>query len=223
MHIDRGASLGGVPALAVRDFLRRYAGPGFMWDERRLAHALKLTSDAQRARGVLDELIRLGYVVPKDGGGERLWAVAPAAARFMCARGGARLPREAADNLLMKLVTRCALANGTRPFAHWIVRLSVFGSYLTDAPLLGDLDVVLETEPKDAIVEKQMARESARWCAARDAGRRVSEDNLYGWSEDEIRRFLRDRSRHLQIVSPEDIGRLGIEARPVFERASSPS
>jgi hypothetical protein len=218
--MDIGASFAGVSSLAVRDFLRRHRDPSTVWHQDCLARRLELSSEPERVRRVLDELVRHGYVAPSDPGGPngQLWSVAESGLRFANARGGPKLRRAAADALMAKLVARCAAANGEPRFAHWVARLSVFGSYLTDVPLLGDLDIVVDLEPKEDDVDKQMALGRARWRAARTEGRRVSEDALYSWSSDEVLRFVRQRNGYVKISPREDLVRLSIEARVVFER-----
>ncbi len=218
--MDIGASFAGVPSLVVRNFLRRHRDPSTFWHQDRLAQRLELSSEPERARGVLEELVRLGYVVPSNCGSSDgpLWSVAAAGLRFANARGGPRLRRAAADALLAKLVARCAVANSEPQFAHWVARLSIFGSYLSDVPLLGDLDVVVDLEPKEDDVDNQMALERARWNAARNEGRRVSEDALYSWSSDEVLRFVRERNGYVKMSPRVDLVRLSIDARVVFAR-----
>jgi hypothetical protein len=46
----------------------------------------------------------------------------------------------------------------------------------------------------------------------------VSEDALYSWSSDEVLRFVRQRNGYVKISPREDLVRLSIEARVVFER-----
>ena len=208
--------IAGHPALAVRDFLRRHANG--VWHTDRLAAVLKVPPI--RARAIVRELARLGYV----GRDERRrtsdpwWCVRDPGLRFASARAGPPLSRERADRLLVEMVARCEAANAQESFAYWVVRLSVFGSYLSDKPTLGDLDVVLDLEPKERNADAQMERLVARWTLARGEGRRVTEDDVYLWADTEVRRFVRGRSGCVQLCPRRDVEKLDIKTRVVFER-----
>jgi hypothetical protein len=215
VHIDPAAKIAGHPALAVRDFLRRHANT--VWYADRLAVVLKVPPTT--ARAIVKELARLGYVGRERTRGTRdpLWCVRDPGLRFASARGGPRLRRERADRLLAEMIARCEAANAQESFAYWVARLSVFGSYLSHKPTLGDLDVVLDLEPKERNMEAQMRRDVARWRLARAQGRCVTEDDLYLWADTEVRRFVRGRASYVQLCPRRDIEKLGIETRVVFE------
>ena len=116
------------------------------------------------------------------------------------------------------MIARCEAANSQESFAYWVARLSVFGSYLSHKPTLGDLDVVLDLEPKEPNTEAQMRRDVARWRLARAEGRRVTEADLYLWADTEVRRFVRGRTGYVELCPRRDVDKLGIEVRVVFER-----
>lgn len=140
---------------------------------------LKLREAVLRARAggrsyeqIAELLVVRGFVVRSEESRELRYHVGAPGLRFAAARGGPKLRRTTADAIIAKLIARCRAANVERKFAHWVARLSVFGSYLGDAAVLGDLDVVVDLEPKLRDRDEQMALARARWHAARAAGRR---------------------------------------------------
>lgn len=59
-------------------------------------------------------------------------------------KGRPQVRRERADALIVKLIEAADAINADPRMMHDVVRLSVFGSYLGDKPVLGDLDVAFE-------------------------------------------------------------------------------
>jgi hypothetical protein len=59
-----------------------------------------------------------------------------------------KISRERADGYLKGLVYRAQLINATTEFVDGISRLAVFGSYMTDKAILGDLDIAVELGPR---------------------------------------------------------------------------
>lgn len=66
------------------------------------------------------------------------------------------MKRERADRVIAAMLEAAAAINADPRMMHWVTRLSVFGSYLTDKPVLGDLDVAFELK--------------GRWRGKEDAG-----------------------------------------------------
>ncbi|MGH7294303.1 MAG: hypothetical protein ACRELB_05195 [Polyangiaceae bacterium] len=215
VHLDPSAKIAGHPALPVRDFLRRHTN--CRWHVDRLALLLKVSPT--RARAIVKELARLKYIGPDENRRptDRYWHIRDQGLRFASARAGPLLRRESADRLLAEMVDRCQAANAREQFAYWVARLAVFGSYLSDKPALGDLDVVLDLEPKER-GDAQAQRVIARWTSARAGGRRLREDDMYLWADTEVRRFVRGRTGYVQLCPRRDVQRLRIRTRVVFER-----
>jgi predicted nucleotidyltransferase len=104
--------------------------------------------DQAKADQLLFELIDGGYL-----DGSRL-APLPKGMALAHERGLPRLARSEAEEIVRDLVA-AAIAANARPGARVLVEsLDVFGSYLSDKPTLGDVDVlVVMATPKDILPE----------------------------------------------------------------------
>jgi predicted nucleotidyltransferase len=84
-------------------------------------------------------------------------------------------------------------------------RVVLFGSMLTDVPMVSDVDLAVELAPKQADGEKQRALERAQILEELEFGRTFSsflQKLLY--PRQRVLSFLKARSRVLQIVDPSD-------------------
>ncbi|HEU4556614.1 MAG TPA: hypothetical protein VFS20_02150 [Longimicrobium sp.] len=76
----------------------------------------------------------------------------------------------------------------------------MFGSYLSEVELLGDLDLAVHLEAKEADRDKHVALEDARIAEALEAARTFpSYEAQIHWPEIEVRRFLRGRSSAISL------------------------
>lgn len=111
------------------------------------------------------------------------------------------LHRAVVRQRLHELIERMRRVNEDPAFLVGIDEAVVFGSYLTDAERLGDLDISYKTFRK---VEdpRQFTDLSSR--AARESGRSFSNivEKLY-WPNEQVRLFLKNRSRVYGLVERE--------------------
>jgi hypothetical protein len=66
--------------------------------------------------------------------------------RFGIAKATTPITRAKANELLLDLIERAKSINENPEFVFYVERIEVFGSYLTDKELLGDLDVGVKIE-----------------------------------------------------------------------------
>jgi predicted nucleotidyltransferase len=110
-----------------------------------------------------------------------------------------RLTRERADVLLKELVERAKKINEEEvDFVLGISRLAVFGSYMTDKQVLGDLDIAVELGRRDSDPTKYAQRVLERGRAAKgnfasSLGGRIL------WVQEEVHRALKARVRAISI------------------------
>ncbi len=131
--------------------------------------------------------------------------------------------RRTAERALAALLERVDTVNGPdAPFAYRVERVVVFGSYLTDAQRLGDVDVALVLRVKfdDGGSSKSAAQQEAeaqRIEAALAAGRRFPHFVArLAWPENEVQLFLRAGSRVLSFHDRDDPILEQVETRQVF-------
>ncbi len=199
--------LGGYPTLAIRGLLRQ--SPEWL--------TLELASNAlaidESAAGTLFRALESeGYIVPLPQE-QGYWRTTVKGNALTMASAGRPLRRAAADKLLREFLARVEQA---RDEPHWcfkVTRAVVFGSYLSDVPTLGDVDVAVEFRRAHSEQTVQHVLEERCRNEAEQAGRRFSTfaDRLF-WPDRQIRMFLKARSR-LSLHDLKDDARI-VEAGP---------
>lgn len=142
MRIDPNDRIAGLPVLAVQQLLRRRQSFG----PADVAQALDI--DGQAAERVMQALIGRNYIQPVESPGGLLWQLSVLGARFAWATTLPPITRAEADALLAESLARARAVRDDDRFLWSVRQLIVFGSYLSDADQLGDLDLVLKTRPK---------------------------------------------------------------------------
>jgi predicted nucleotidyltransferase len=133
-----------------------------------------------------------------------------------------RIDRAKAERMLAALLERVREVNARTELLYRVKRVHVFGSFITDAPDLGDIDLALELERKQAEIEHAGGKWIAALLARAEAsGKRFSTySGMVGYAELEVRRLLKARSPYLEFHSFDGIERLQIESRCIFPDAS---
>ena len=103
------------------------------------------------------------------------------------------IKRETADAYLRALPARIEEIN-TRGYAYRVVQVEVFGSYLSDKPLLGDLDLLVTLQMCGSGIDEQEKLRQQRRRMAKAAGRtfRSGLDEVF-WPQCEVWRALRGK------------------------------
>ncbi|ACG72773.1 DNA polymerase beta domain protein region [Anaeromyxobacter sp. K] len=200
MNVDPKTTIAGVPILRVRDALRRL-GPGrYMTDRAEfLAHRLKVPREQAEQVG---EALALQGLIERHERHDDWWRLTPGGGRLCNATGLRRIPRAKAEVLVAALLDRAGEVNRAPRFLVAVRRIRVFGSYTTGAPDLADIDLVVELERKEPDQQRFEALRNER---ARADGR-VFRDFLdeLGWPEEDVKKFLRNRSPYLSLHGAHD-------------------
>ena len=199
MRIDPKATLAGVPLISIRDFLRRHSLR--LWTVADAARDLHLSEN--HASAVIDALVRDGYV-EKDADARSIqhWKSTSLGAKLAAAHATRPISRRTADQKLAELITRARHVNQTDSFAFRVRRITVIGSYLSNAPTVSDIDIIVSLMPRLSDRTSQELLEQERRRQAVESGRRFGNfTQQLGWPEDEVKLFLKSRSRTLQFVS----------------------
>jgi predicted nucleotidyltransferase len=191
VRLDANDTVAGVPVLKMRALLRRWgdlsAGAGFIADV--------LGVPKTKALAILKDMVAEGLVVEADAHPADVeWFVCTTKGNaFAQATTAKPLHRANVEKKLAELVNRMVHVNASSDFLVGIEDAHVYGSYLTDADRLGDLDVSIrflrkETDPKRFVA---LANE-----AARESGRRFNTYlDMLCWPETKALLFLKQRSR----------------------------
>ena len=150
---------------------------------------------------VWEGLVKDGWIVRRDG----QWKPSEHIRELAHARIGAAMPRAKADGLLAAIVENARRMNELAPTeegVHWVTKLAVFGSYLSEKKQLGDLDIAWATAPREG---------STIW---------VAQCLVYGKDPmSKTRAMLRPRSPYLKLTNYAEMLALGCPYRLVYEFA----
>ena len=212
MRLDTNELIAGVAVLEVRRLLRRFNAGFGQLDVERL-----LDVDDKAALALLDELSRLGLLKRTKAHGEWLWVPTVQGNALAGAKALAPMTRTTADALLQKLLDRVLEVNARADFLYTIVRVDVFGSYLSDRPRINDLDLAIELRARLADDDAHSDACQRQSDEAYRAGRRFRTiaDSL-SWPEEKVKLFLRARSARISLHPIDEPQRLGVATRTVF-------
>lgn len=190
MKIRVKDTIGGHPALDVRRLLRRFSegmSVGVVRD------AMEI--DEGTATDLLGALEADG-LVERLPGAEISWRTTIKGNALAMASAAAPLRRGAADKMLLEFLARVEQIRDESRWCFRVGRAVVFGSYLSDAPALGDVDVAIELRKAHSDPTEQEAAEDRSRDEAEQSGRNFPTffDRLF-WPEREVRMFLKARSR----------------------------
>jgi hypothetical protein len=171
----------------------------------------KLKVDRNRAATILTAMIGAGYVEAES-------PHAPSRlGNTLCGHKLIpRISRARADKLVAEMIARCEAINADPELACYVCEVLAFGSYITDAPELGDIDLVTRTNwrycARPPMNDEQKAVEERRRELARAAGRNFQNHiDLLFWPEREVERMIKARVRSLSILPASEFT---IEPRP---------
>jgi len=101
------------------------------------------------------------------------------------------ISRRKAEEIVQEFLKRVKTVNENGPYLYCVKRAAIFGSFLGDSPVLGDVDIAVEVTRKPYPDEEYEIK-----AAERRRGRRFS--NLVeeiAWPQIEVEKFLRSRQR----------------------------
>jgi hypothetical protein len=190
----------------VRDLLR-YMGGGAGGSGR----VMTRQGIAERVRfDIACELVREGLLaVCKDrqDRGPR-YELTDAAVRLANAKMIKRITRAKAAELLQ----RADDINANPDLLYRVKRITAFGSYITDAIDLGDIDIAVELENKVPAGQRSEANR-ARTAASGQKNLSLNDELTFG--EREVKRLLKDRNPYVSLILYNDfVPQLGQDVEP---------
>lgn len=206
MRIQSGQIIAGYPAMTIRKLMLRGRayGPGTAGNCLELI-ADVLDIDLDTARQVFETLCSEGYIEPMPA--DNLFFHEDQCQWFTTMQGNAlanataRKPvtRQTADKQIEQLLARVEQIN-SGDYAYRVKQLILFGSYLSDAPTLGDVDISIVLEDRYQNAEAREAGHKARITLAMEAGRQFRDImERFMWPEQEVILLLKNRSPVLSL------------------------
>lgn len=159
-------------------------------------------------------MIAAGYVVHDER--KKAFLLTDLGSQLSNAMFAARISRARAEELLRAFLERVEAVNLRDELTHRVVAVRVFGSYLSEAADLGDIDLAVALEPRrSSHVEESLER-------AQNSGKSVRnylEMLFYG--ENEVRQFLKKRHPHISIHAYGEPDKLNALSKVLYSGASS--
>jgi DNA-binding MarR family transcriptional regulator len=217
MRIQPDALVAGFPAKKIRELLRQndhslsvYEVTKTMGVKGKKASQLLALLESE---GLIERNTSLS-----DPEKECYWKLTLKGRAFAKALFSPPVPRQAAEKKLNEFMARVHQVNADSWFLYRVERVVVFGSFLTGQPYVGDLDLAIQLKPKESDEKKHSDLILARAHEAARNGRQFHNfvEELY-FASDEVKRFLKARSRIIQLTDCGD-GVLKIaENRVIYE------
>lgn len=206
MRINTKDILFGQPILKIRAVIRdAMAGrlDNLLQDELDTRLAKLLGTSNPVARVVLKRLLDEGYLeLQKETSGSTTLnkiIETEKGRRFGVSAANPAITRQKADGLLNDLIERVKQVNATKELVYYVERIKVFGSYLSDKELLGDIDVALKLSKRfegDTLIQQKQKRIEL----AIKQGRNFRDWNeQFDWPHREVMLLLKTKKKGLSL------------------------
>lgn len=207
MRISRDQVICGVPAFDLRAAFKVLS---YGWTSSALEDLLKVTP--AEAQSILAELVEAGYVEPEGGQRFRLTLQGGALA---AANALKPISRKRAEELVTEVAQRASEINEDEQELYRVSKLWVFGSYLSNAPELGDVDIAFQLDRKDS------------WLPMPDGEHAYAEGkpppkswrgllHKMEWPRESVLRRLKAKRMHISLHPHTDEVLLSAEKRQIF-------
>jgi len=217
MRIKPDEVVAGFPAREIREVLRQSV------DCLSARHAMKILGiKTEQGIQLLARLEKGGFLEKNpalpNSDDEQSWKRTVKGGALANALFSTPVSRQSAEKRMREFLDRVQQVNCSSRFLYRVRKVVVFGSFLSDAPFVGDLDLAVDLCPKEKDSRKHSELIRARANEAASCGRRF---RIYvealRFAEQEVIMFLKARSRILQLTRCDD-GVLTItESRVIYE------
>ncbi len=205
MRLNRGDRIAGVDGLRLRRYFQRFGS-----EQVNFATVAKEFSVTKRqAEKILAELLKLEMISPCEFQHDKKMVSYQTTIKgnaLGMAKAGKPVTRASADEVLREFLDRVRAVNERQELAHSVESAVVFGSYLSDAKRLNDLDLAVELKqkrPDDATYERLRKASLDRAYASGRRFRNVVEQ--VGWPQLEVLYILKNRSRTISFCEWESL------------------
>jgi predicted nucleotidyltransferase len=217
MRIKPDEVVAGFPARKIRELLRQSVDSLSVRDATKI-----LEIKMEQAIQLLERLEQGGFLKRNPAlpnfDDEPSWKRTVKGGALANALFSTPVSRQSAEKTMSEFLDRVRQVNRNSRFLYRVRKVVVFGSFLSDAPFVGDLDLAVDLCPKEKDIRKHSELIRARANEAVSCGRRFRNyvEGLQ-FAEQEVIMFLKARSRILQLTRCDD-GVLNItENRVIYE------
>ncbi|MDR3571719.1 MAG: hypothetical protein P4L81_06030, partial [Candidatus Pacebacteria bacterium] len=197
----------------VRDLLKK-CDKGFRADWLRDMHYCK-----SRATALIRDLISDGYIEPRsepkpfDQSGIQWYSLTERGRSLVRATAAVPVSREHAERTLREFMERVKVVNCDSRFLVRVTDVVVFGSYLSDTPSLGDLDLACDYDSKIEDAKLRVKLYSKHFQKSGRQMRTFISD--FTWPQEEVELFLKSRMRTISLQPMHSF--LGMPKRENFQ------
>ena len=192
MRIMKGQVVAGADAKLLRKAFQR----ADHWGDKELASYVGLGDDLDLARRLVSE----GYLESVRGPSRMVYRTTLKARALALATARRPIKRQTAEKLLGEFLDRVDRANSSPNYLYSVTRVVVFGSFLDDCEVLGDIDLAIGLEPRavdgEGMVEAILAYADE---ASRKGRKFAGFMERLNWPTEDILRALKGRSRSISI------------------------
>jgi hypothetical protein len=221
MRISSTDTIAGQPALAIRELLKKTQTYGGTLSD--IANQLHV--DQKTAQEIFDTLCAEGYIEPvetPDNADENdiYWQNTLNGNSLAIATARKPIARQTAERLLNEFLQRVKEINDCADYAYYVKQVVIFGSYLSDSPNLGDIDLAIWVEHRYNDMQERSRNIEKRIMLALENGRRFKTFWAeWCWPYTEVIRFLRNRSPSISIhdLKTEGILSTSIPSKILFD------
>ena len=138
-------------------------------------------------------------------------------------KGRPQVKRSRADQMITALVIEAQKINADPLPWYEITKLSVFGSYLSSKPVLGDLDIAVRTTPRWKPDSDGFARAWRCFPSDCPAPNSIARDQLsfIHWPRLYVLKRLKQVGRGISLHSQHDLDSCGFVFKVIFEKPES--
>ena len=208
MKIDIRQMIAGQPIRKIRDLMR--FARGFEINAEQIAEKVGVD--------VTDRLVSEGLIEPsatvpdKRGHKIQFYCVTTAGTRLAATRLNRRIRRHTAERIVDAFLERVVAVNDDTDLLLTVVEVDAFGSFITDAPDLGDVDLAIRLEhkfPDQDWVDLNVARADA-------SGRSLNLLQRLFYGQYEVMQRLQNRNAYLSLHLFEEVAKLGCDRRCIY-------
>lgn len=220
MNIDSRTTIAGLPAMNARKLVSSIPFETNGFSIRCFANRFKISQEIAKTR--IEAFESEGYFEKvRDDGKKTRWQLTMKAATLAQASAAKKVKRATADKHYQAFLQRVHEINFNDSYLYQVTKVALFGSYLTEAGLVSDIDlfVWIARKPKFDTDFTHIRKKRTKEMLAE--GRRFKDyiDEL-SWPELDVRKYLKNGSRVISIQGHNE-GYEQFEHEIVFEIADS--
>jgi len=198
VRIGRDQKIAGQPVRKVRDFLVKHS---FGFGPRNVAKHFGTDITADLVIAGLIERDKNSYKTTAAGD------------RLANANLVPPIDRAKAKRIVDEFLQRVDAINASDELLMRVKEVRAFGSFITSASDLSDIDLAIELKRKEMPGELWVALSRAR---AKATGRRLRDSDEVWYGEMEVRRMLKNRNPYLSLHNIDEPVRLGCQSKRIY-------